>query len=281
MTTFSLALGAGGARGLAHLHVLRAFDDLGIRPQAMAGTSIGAIMAAGYCAGMDAREIEAFVEGRINNRLKLLQQIFRTVPSDFETFLRDGGLRIGELNLERILEVFLPEQIPMTFAQLRTPLAVVATKYHAETDAVFKTGSIRPALAASASMPAVFLPVQVGGEFHTDGSATNPVPMNVISPMADFTIGVDVAGGSLGEPGKRPHMVDVAYAANGLMQRTMARQMAEALDNATLLRAPVAQFRPLDFLKARQILSETSSLHDETKRLIERLAASGERPRRS
>lgn len=55
MTAIGLALGAGGARGLAHIHALRAFDDLGVKPLAVAGTSMGALMGAAYCSGMSAR----------------------------------------------------------------------------------------------------------------------------------------------------------------------------------------------------------------------------------
>ncbi|MEM8575945.1 MAG: patatin-like phospholipase family protein [Pseudomonadota bacterium] len=268
MATFSIALGAGSARGIAHVHVLRALDDLGVRPKAMSGTSIGALMAASYCAGMDAKEIEGFIEERLNDRLRLMREVFRLVPPNIESFLADGGLRIGELNLERILCVFLPAQVPDAFEELSLPLSVVATDYHAEQDAVFTAGPLRPALAASASMPAVFLPVEIGGAFYTDGSATNPVPMNVLRGTADRVLGIDVAGGSLGERGQRPGKFHVAYAANGLMQRTIARQMADALGNAELLRAPVAQFRPLDFLKAREILADTEALYEDAKRAI-------------
>jgi NTE family protein len=269
MTTLSVALGAGGARGIAHIHVLRALDDLGVRPQAMAGTSIGSIMAAGYCAGMDAKQVEAFVDERLSDRLQLLRQLFRTVPSDLQTFLSDGGVRLGELNLETILDVFLPGEVPQDFEALEIPLHVVATDYYGERDAVFTQGLLRPALAASACMPAVFLPVLINGRYLTDGSATNPVPIDVLHGSAEHLIGVDVAGGTFGDPAIKPSMVDVAYAANGLMQRTMARQMVAQFENATLLRAAVAEYRPLDFWKAQDILSDTRALYEDAKRAIE------------
>lgn len=108
MTTIVLALGAGGARGLAHIHVLEAFDDLGVIPSMIAGTSIGSVIGCARCTGMSSAEIKDFILDRVSNRRRPLSDVFRTWPANLETFFEEGGLRIAELNLERILGVFLP-----------------------------------------------------------------------------------------------------------------------------------------------------------------------------
>ncbi|MEM6711859.1 MAG: patatin-like phospholipase family protein [Pseudomonadota bacterium] len=269
MTSLSIALGAGGARGLAHIHLLRALDDLGVTPNAVSGTSIGSILGVAYCSGMDARQIQAYVEDRLGDRLRLVGELFKTVPTDLETFLSDGGLRFGELNLETLLDIFLPDRIPQSFEELDIPFYVLATDYYEESDAVLTQGLLRPALAASACMPAVFSPVRINGRYLTDGSATNPVPLDVVHETANHVIGVDVAGGAFGNPNEKPKIVDVAYAANGMMQQTMARQMVARYSNTVLLRAQVASYRPLDFWKAEEILTSSEPLYEQAKRAIE------------
>lgn len=143
MTEIALALGAGGARGLAHIHVIRAFDELGIRPDVIAGTSIGSIIGAAACAGMSADEITDHIYSKISNPLNLMSEIIKVRPTSLESFWREGGLRIGELNLERILETFLPEAIPTTFKDLEIPLKIAATDYYGQRTKVFEDGPLR------------------------------------------------------------------------------------------------------------------------------------------
>lgn len=271
MSRIGLALGAGGARGFAHLHALRAFDDLGVKPAVVAGTSMGALIGAAYCSGMSAGNITAYVHARLDDRLRLLGEVFKIAPTSVQSFLDEGGLRLGELNLERILEVFLPSGIGATFEDLSLPFRVVAADYYGERSMVFTDGPLRPCLAASACMPAIFRPVRIDGVYCFDGSATNPCPVDAAQEDSTHVIGVDVAGGSYGDPNEKPGMVDAAYAANQMMQATMAKLSAQQFSNTVLLRAPVNRFRPLDFLKAREILAESAPLYDETKRTIDRI----------
>ena len=107
MTHIALALGAGGARGLAHIHALRAFDDLGVRPCAISGTSIGALIGAAYAAGMSGAEIEVYVRESFTNHSQLIAKAMKLRPDSIASFLADGGPRLGELNLkERLINGF-------------------------------------------------------------------------------------------------------------------------------------------------------------------------------
>lgn len=263
--TVALVLGGGGARGLAHVHVLRAFDDLGVRPEVVAGTSIGAILGACYCAGMSGAEIEAYVRARIADRIQLLADAFKIRPDSFKSFLNDGGMRLGELNLETVLSVFLPDRVPAGFAALQLPLVVVATDYYAAAETVLTSGDLRKAIAASAAIPAVFLPVEIDGCYCIDGGATNPVPIDVVADKADHILAVDVSGGPVGGTGKRPAKLDAVYAFTQMMQMTMARQMAQAHPNSVLLRPDVNRFKTLDFLKATEILAQTAPFRETVK----------------
>lgn len=271
MDNIALVLGAGGARGLAHIHVLKAFDELGLRPSVIAGTSIGSIMGSAFAAGMSGDEVEAYVMERFDDRVRLLSDVLKVRPESWKKFISDGGLRLGELNLESIFSVFLPEQIPETFAELSIPMHVVATDYYAGSATVFSSGPLHAPIAASAAIPAVFLPVEVGGRFYVDGSATNPCPIDAVQARAQHVLAIDVAGRPTGTPSQRPSKIDTVYAANQLMQRTMATLSAQACPHATLLHAPVDAYRSLDFLKSAEIISETAGLKEQAKTALGRM----------
>ena len=81
-----LALGAGGARGLAHIHVLAALDDLGLRPELIAGSSIGAVIGAAYASGMTASEIAKYVSQLFSNRQQILGKVWGMRPASFKEF---------------------------------------------------------------------------------------------------------------------------------------------------------------------------------------------------
>ena len=268
-----LALGAGGARGLAHIHALRAFDDLGVKPSVISGTSIGALIGAAYAAGMTAAEIEAYARDSLTNRVHLFTKAMTIRPSSLSGFLSDGGLRLGELNLEAILSVFLPPAVPDRFESLTIPLHIVATDYHAERPTVFTTGALKSAIAASAAIPAVFLPVQRDGRFYIDGGATNPCPIDIVSPLAKGVIGIDVTGGNTRAPATRPGKIEAAYGFNQILQETVVIWMAKAHPGAIMLRPPVQTYGVLDFLKAAEILDSTACLRDQVKAGIGRLLA--------
>lgn len=269
MTTIALALGAGGARGLAHIHVFQAFDDLGVKPVSMAGTSIGSLMAAAYCAGMTGDEIHEYVQDRFNNRLRLIGDVLKTRPGNLQTFFADGGVRIGDLNLPRILDIFLPEQIPEDFSDLKIPLQVVATEYYGQCDRVFREGPLRSALAASAAIPAIFAPIQVDGDFLIDGGVTNPIPFEYLQGKADYIMAVDVTGGTYGDTAKRPGKIDVLYASSQIMQQSIARAKAVNCRIDKMFRPKVERFRVLDFLKTDTVLAETADLREDVKRTID------------
>jgi NTE family protein len=80
MNSLALALGAGGARGLAHIHAIRAFDDLGLKPKIVAGTSMGSIIGAAVCSGLSADEITDHIYSKISSPLSLMSDIFKVRP---------------------------------------------------------------------------------------------------------------------------------------------------------------------------------------------------------
>ncbi|MCX7567387.1 patatin-like phospholipase family protein [Sulfitobacter sp. F26169L] len=279
MNSIALALGAGGARGIAHIHVFKAFDDLGLKPAAIAGTSIGSLMGAAYASGMTGRDIETYVNEIFNDRKKLLTQALKVRPRSIGRFFADGGPRLGEFNLETILSVFLPDTVADTFEALHIPLFAVATDYYAQQSHVFSSGALQKALAASAAMPAVFLPVEIAQRFFIDGSSTDPCPLECLQNTADAVLAVDVSGGPVGTPDIRPNKIDVMYASSQIMQQSIVRAKADRYPETILLRPPVSNYRSLDFLKVSEILAETAGLRDLVKRQLDAIYNGGEQER--
>lgn len=270
LTSIALALGAGGARGLAHIHVLKAFDDLGIKPALIAGTSIGALIGAAYASGMTGAEIEEYVIRRFDDRLTLMKDAFSLRPQSVTRIFADGGFRLAEFNLQAILAAFLPPQIPDQFERLSTPLRVVATDFHRGEAKVFRSGDLRLALSASAAIPAVFNPVQMDSHTFIDGSATDPCPLGLLQGCADHILAIDVSGGPDGKQTGKPSKVDVLYANSQIMQRAIVAANARMYPATTVLRPSIANIRALDFLKTREILDMSRAVHQETKVAIER-----------
>ncbi len=267
--TVAIALGGGGARGLAHIHALKALDELGVVPVAVAGTSIGSIMGAAYASGMSGAEIEDYTRALFRNRWKLLAHLWHTRPDMVRNLIAEGGPRVGEINVERVLDRFLPQAVAQDFRDLKVPLHVVATDYYGNRDKVFSKGALRPALAASAAVPAVFRPVVIDGTVLIDGGMTNPTPFDILGGKADIVVAIDVCGGPRGDKGKRPRKIDVMYAASQLMQLAITKAKAENNQLDIYIRADVGKFRVLDFLKTQTILDATAPLREELKRKLD------------
>lgn len=267
--SIGIALGAGGARGIAHIHVLRALDDLGLKPEAISGTSIGAIVGAAYGAGHSGDEIRDVLMDLFGDRQAIITSLWSLRARDFADWTGSGRPRFGELNLERILKRLLPTGLlPETFEELVIDTQILATSYYTHADAVFTKGPLLPAVAASAAMPAVFQPVTIDGVVHIDGGATNPVPIDLLQDKASMIIGVDVSGGPEGEEGTLPSMVDALYAANQLMQRTIFEEKVKRLRCQVALQPAVGNWQVLDFMRTDKVFKATEPLYEEAKRSI-------------
>ncbi|WP_163266032.1 patatin-like phospholipase family protein [Chelativorans alearense] len=267
-TTFAIAFGGGGARGLAHIHAIEALDELGIRPTAISGSSIGAIIGAGMAAGMRGRDIHAYAAAVLATRAEVVARVWRARPASLSEMV-EGGLRLGQFNAERILKAFLPPQIPSTFERLEIPLHVTATDYYGHRLAVFNSGDLRSALAASAALPAVFRPVQRDGMTLIDGGIYNPVPFDLLEGLADVVIAVDVVGAPTVRSAKTPSTMEMMFGATQLMMQSIIAMKMQKKRPDILLRPAVERFRVLDFLKVGAIMAETASIKEELKRAVE------------
>jgi NTE family protein len=180
MSKIGLALGGGAARGLAHIGVLKVLEEMGIKPDVIAGTSIGAVIGATYASGKSAKEIEDIVLGlNWGKRALLFWDV--TVP-------RTGLLR------GRRIENFLKHIIgDVEFSDLKLPFACVATDLMSGKEVIMDDGPVVEALRASMAIPAIFTPLERDGLLLVDGGLRHPVPTHAARRLgADFVIAVNV-----------------------------------------------------------------------------------------
>ena len=152
-----LALGAGGARGFAHIVVLELFDELGVRPAAISGASMGAIVGAAYAAGLGGRELRAYVLGLLRDRAGVMARALQARAARGQWFAGFGNPVL--IDGERFLELFWPRAVPATFEELKIPLKVVATDFFARAPVVFGSGPLAVAVAGSMAVPGLVAPV--------------------------------------------------------------------------------------------------------------------------
>ncbi len=270
--TVAVAFGGGGARGFAHIHIIEVLDELGIRPVAISGASIGAIMGSAMAAGMRGRDIRDYTLETLGRRGELASRVWRLRPTKVGDVLA-GGFTLGQFNIERILEAFLPEVIPTRFEDLDIPTQIVVTDFYGQAESVRSSGDLRNAIAASAAIPAVFRPVLCDGRYMIDGGIFNPVPFELLSGKADIVIGIDVVGGPSGDDGDRPSTTDLLFGASQLMMQSIIAMKLKTAPPDVFLRPEVSQFRVLDFFKAEEVLQASAGVRDELKHALDAIFA--------
>ena len=266
--TFALALGGGGARGLAHIHVLEVLDELGVKPVAIAGSSIGAIMGAAYASGMSGKDIRAYTLSVLTNRTEVMNRLWKLRPSGIGGFL-SNGLKLVPLDIEKVTESFLPAEIARNFSELKIPLTITATDYYQQKTCLFTDGDLRSAIAASAAIPGVFKAVRRDGSIFVDGGISDPVPFGVLQGKADYIIAIDVVGSPEGDVDRIPGTIESLFGASQLMMQTIISMKLQHSHPAIFLRPPVNAFRVMDFLKVKTVLEATASVRNELKHALD------------
>lgn len=210
-----LVLGGGGAAGVAHVGVIQALEDLGIRPDVVAGTSMGAIVGGLYAAGLDPQELETAVtqidwSSILNDKSdrQLLHPLRRdsridpfSAQADLPVGIGPGGIEVDaglvdavKLTLELRRLAALAEGVA-DFDRLPIPFRAVATDLVTGQAVVLGEGDLPTALRASMSIPALFPPVEIGGRLLVDGGVVNNLPVDVARAMgADVVIVSEIPG---------------------------------------------------------------------------------------
>ncbi|MFZ4816257.1 MAG: patatin-like phospholipase family protein [Phototrophicaceae bacterium] len=187
MMKLGLALGGGGARGGAHVGAIRELLGLGLKPDLVTGTSIGALIGALYCAGMGIDLIEEALKA-------FKPSVMYELPQDWVSIM--SPVKVEVLLEKRFSEFYTRSGYDIkrpTFADLEVPLAIVATDLVSKREVVIDSGDVIRAVMASLSVPVLFPPVQIGDWHLVDGGLVNNVPFDVArSRGAAFTIAIDL-----------------------------------------------------------------------------------------
>jgi NTE family protein len=178
-----LALGAGSARGWAHIGVIRALEERGVKFDLICGTSIGALVGAVYASGQ-LQQLEDWVTSLVWSKVVRLMDL-----------TWKGGLIRGQ----RLFNLFRTTFRDVDIAELATPFGAVATELSSGREVWLRQGKLLDVVRASCAMPGLFTPVVHGGAVLVDGGLVNPVPVSMCRAFgAELVIAIDLSWGKLG-----------------------------------------------------------------------------------
>lgn len=263
----ALVLGAGGARGLSHILVLEALDELGIRPALIAGCSIGAIIGAAYAAGLSGRDLHAHVETIFRDRAKAVARLLDARIGKLADLVRGLGNPVL-IDGERLLDLFWPEAVPDRFEELAIPFTAVATDYHQHGEVRLTSGPLTPAVAASLAIPGLVRPVTVEGRVLIDGGAINPLPYDRLPAPGRIVMAVDASAPATESETRVPSPLEAMVGGSQILMRSVVQRMIERHPPDILIRAGAEGFGGLDFFRAKAILAAAEPVKDEVKRRL-------------
>ncbi len=264
-----VAFGGGSARGIAHVGVIKWFEEHRIPIDLVAGTSMGGLIGGSFSTGMDAAELERFL---LNLNWDLLfdsnnyagknirrKTDARAYPSGLEFGLKGGfsppsALNNGEQVDLLVGEIASPYYKIRTFDDLPTPFRAVAVDLLTATPVVLDKGPLDWAMRATMSLPLIFPPVQLDGHVLVDGGAMNNVPANVVKSMgAGHVIAVNV--------GDLTDLEKVHYSAIGVVGDTLDAMMrantkAGMKDADIVIDVPLKEYGSLDWRRTPELIAE-------------------------
>jgi NTE family protein len=236
-----LALGGGGARGLAHIGVLKVLRQAGIKIDFIAGTSMGALIGAVYALGLDMAEIEKEVISF--DKKKAIISLF--------DFGKPGSSILKGDKIYRYIDALL---LGKHFSETNIPFKAVATDLETGEEIILDKGKIVDAIMASISVPGIFPPVKIGSTYLIDGGVVNPTPIDVVKKMgADKIIGVDLISTKGKNFTSSPGMISTLLQSYEII-RTQAVKFKLAENNEAIMikpkiRGAVESFKFYDIVK--------------------------------
>src|SRR5262245_59760207 len=263
-----LALGGGGARGLAHIGVIRVLEACGIPIDMIAGTSIGALIGAVYALELDVEKLHAAAEAFVQSpafhesgldlfkNKKPVENFFGQVA----TYMKDRLVinlaysrmsLVGGRRAARAIEFILPDK---TFQDLRLPFVCVATDLKTGKEVTFHKGSLRGAVQASISIPGFLPPVMASEYLLIDGAVVSPIPVHACRELgAEVVIAVDV-GQSVNNGVETENVIDVIFRANSITSRKLTHLLLASAD--LVIRPKVGHVHWSEFRLAPTLIAE-------------------------
>lgn len=268
MKKIGLALGGGGAKGVSHLLILEALEELGLKPAYVTGTSIGALIGAMYCAGMPTQDIkEIFLEFSLKDNESIKHLVTKKHIFKWMDFIGPQFRGRGLIRVENLISYLFESVQAKRFTQLEIPLKVVASDFWNRQQVVLDKGALIPAIRASMSLPGLFEPVKVGGRILIDGGAVNPVPFDLLPDSCDLRIAVDVIG-ERSDTEKMPSLSEAVFNTYQIMQKSIIREKLEKARPEIYIEPNVVNVKMLEFYRANEIFKQATATKSNLKRKI-------------
>ncbi|MEO1581624.1 MAG: patatin-like phospholipase family protein [Pseudomonadota bacterium] len=264
----ALVLSGGGARGAAHVGVIRALEQLQVPVDVVVGTSMGAVVGGLYCAGLDAEALDAVVrdidwlDAFVDNSARKDLTYRRKRDDDdflirFDLGVRDGRLRVptGIIQAQKLMQYLRENTLAYSetgsFDELPTPYRAVAADLGTGDTVVLSKGDLALAMRSSMSAPGVFAPVEFDQQMLVDGGLAMNLPVEVARELnVDVIIAIDV-----GFPVLPVDTLDSALAVSNqmltiLIERETREQRALLRDGDVLIQPALGTLGSTDFLQA-------------------------------
>ncbi|MEJ5305775.1 MAG: patatin-like phospholipase family protein [Ignavibacteria bacterium] len=268
MNKLALALGGGGARGLAHIGVLKVFEEQKIKIEAISGCSMGAIVGGLYAYFGNAKAVEEFVfdtissekykelgidklSNRKESNFRYLEQFFDFIGTSIQILKAINRNSYFDEELTEEVFDFIPD---VDIETLKIKFFAVATDLISGQEIVFSNGSLRKALKASAAIPGIFPPVKYRGYYLVDGSVTDLVPVTILKNSGyEKILAIDVVK-SLENPEPPKNIIEVLYRVESISSYQLS---ALQLKDADFLIYPdVREYDWSDFRFANEIIKQ-------------------------
>jgi NTE family protein len=281
-----LVLSGGGAKGFAHIGILKEIDKAGIQLDYIGGTSMGAIVGGLYAAGFTGIQIEAIAKE--TDFVSVLRDILPRSSSTFfeKEYLEKTGITLpvkkgavglpkavskGQNVLSLLFELLDSTEDLEDFSKLPIPFFCVATDVENGREVLIEKGSLPIALRASSSFPTLLNPVTLEGKLLIDGGLANNFPVSILkSKGLDIIIGVDVEG-ELSEKEKLSSAVDIL---NQIVSYQMYRKSAEEKEKLDVYIHPeISEFSVVDFGKKDEILESGNEAAKKYREVFKEIAA--------
>jgi NTE family protein len=273
--SIGIAFGAGGARGLAHLLMIEALDELGVKPSIISGSSIGAVVGAFYAAGFSGKEMREILDQLINPKsdsvfdFLLKSDIVKMFTMFDPQFIRSGFIK-GEK-----FQNYMKNHLKVSrFEELKIPLKIVATDYWKKEAVIFEKGDLIQPIKASYSLPGLFTPVKIKNRILIDGGAVNPLPFDLIMDKCDITIAIDVTAFKAQNESEIPPTFDSVFTTYQTMQNSIIKERLKFLRPNIYIRPEIFDVRVFDFVKVDLIFKQAESAKEELKRQLDKMLCS-------
>ncbi|HET98761.1 MAG TPA: patatin-like phospholipase family protein [Desulfurivibrio alkaliphilus] len=277
--SIGLALGSGGAGGLAHIAMLQVFDDLGIKPERIAGTSIGAVIGALYAAGLSAEEIRGIFDEFGGSSLDALSHLIGpsaelTLGDLLKIDIDNGGL----FDSSGFIRFLAGKIEARRFEDLVIPLEIVATDYWTGEMVVLDRGDLLAAVQASMAVPGLFSPVARGEQLLIDGGTSNPLPFDLLKDRHELVVAIDVSGSRAQHTGNQVDLTDLLFNTFKIMQQSLIAARMRAAEPDIYIKPEISNIRLLHFNRIKTVLEQAQPAAEQLQRRLSQALAAERKP---